>query len=523
MKRVTYIHLLLFAYATAGLSQQPHIANVLCSLNDSEGLWWYGTQGGGLFRDNGGKLTAFRADREHPDLLRSNDVTCLAECRTQHEIWFGTKQGAYILNKEKDAIRELLPDELGDMRINCMLESRSSMWLAYRNQLLQFDAKNDSVLRRFELTWQNKNRAVCALSEDRSGTIWLALWNGGLCRMVRNANAFEPCEWTRDDYCTSLQYDSVRNCMLVETSTGEHLIVRKGETRCVPDIDMGSILHEMLVLKGPHSDQNILSWAEVSDSLYYIGTYHSLYYYDMRTDSLLRLNLETDRVRDIAVSKDGNIYFLSKAMGVCRLKGTGAEVLCASNAFRSVEMRGDTLLWLTDGIGNTSTLDLRTKVLTTLDPPLVQDQSSSRGKIWLLIIPLAICALGLTWWWKRKHKEEGEAQPVAEQTLSPSEEEFLQRIIQHINEHISDEGYGIRALSGDMCMSRVNLYRKVRSLTGQSPTDFISNHRLERAAELLRTTNYTVNEVADMVGFSYATYFTRCFKERFGVAPKDYR
>jgi AraC-like DNA-binding protein len=166
---------------------------------------------------------------------------------------------------------------------------------------------------------------------------------------------------------------------------------------------------------------------------------------------------------------------------------------------------------------------LRTKVLTTLDPPLVQDKSSSHGKIWLLLIPFSICALGFAWWWKRKHKVESETLPVAEQTLSPSEEEFLQRIIQHINEHISDEGYGIRALSSDMCMSRANLYRKVRSLTGQSPTDFISNHRLERAAELLRTTNYTVNEVADMVGFSYATYFTRCFKKKYGVPPKDFK
>ena len=504
-------------------SQRPHITNVLCSLNDSEGLWWYGTQGGGLCCDDEGKLTVFRTDYDHPNLLRSNDVTCLAECRIRGEIWFGTKQGAYVLNKKKKEIHELLPDELGEKRINCILESTSSMWLAYRNQLLQINTTGDSVLRRFNLTWKNKNRAVCALAEDRSGTIWLALWNGGLCRLVRNGTSFEPCEWSRDDYCTTLQYDSARNCLLVETSTGEHLIVRKGETRCVPDIDMGNVLHEMLARKVQHNDRNVLSWAEASDSIFYIGTFHSLYRYDMQLDSLQRYGFETDRVRDIAISSDGTIYFISKALGVCRLQGKKAEKLCDDNVYHSMEIRGDTLLWLTDGIGNASTFDLRTRQLTPIDYTPTEKGSNTRVFIGLLSI-LLVVALSVAIWIHRKRKKKN-TEPTTESThlLTVSEQEFLQHITQFIDENINNEKYGIHALSADMCMSRANLYRKLNALTGQSPTDFIRNRRLERAAELLRNTNYSVNEVADLVGFSYATYFTRCFKEKYGVPPKDFK
>lgn len=72
-------------------------------------------------------------------------------------------------------------------------------------------------------------------------------------------------------------------------------------------------------------------------------------------------------------------------------------------------------------------------------------------------------------------------------------------------------------------MSRMNLYRKLQSLTGQSPSGFIRAIRLKKAAALLAGQGMTVAEVADRVGFSTPSYFSKCFREMFGVLPTQYR
>ena len=71
-------------------------------------------------------------------------------------------------------------------------------------------------------------------------------------------------------------------------------------------------------------------------------------------------------------------------------------------------------------------------------------------------------------------------------------------------------------------MSRMNLYRKLQAITGQSPTDFVKTIRLKKAAQLLLENRYTIVEVAYTVGFNTPSYFTRVFKEQFGITPTQY-
>lgn len=68
-------------------------------------------------------------------------------------------------------------------------------------------------------------------------------------------------------------------------------------------------------------------------------------------------------------------------------------------------------------------------------------------------------------------------------------------------------------------MSRMTFYRKIQSLTGQKPTEFIRTIRLRRAAELLRQGSRTVTEVSYATGFSSVSYFSRCFRAMYGVPP----
>ncbi|MCB9331567.1 MAG: response regulator [Lewinellaceae bacterium] len=103
------------------------------------------------------------------------------------------------------------------------------------------------------------------------------------------------------------------------------------------------------------------------------------------------------------------------------------------------------------------------------------------------------------------------------------EDEFLSKIRQLIEENISDADYGLAQLCRALHMSRSQLFRKLKALTGQSTTIFIRSIRLYYARELLRTTDLTISEIAYEVGFTSPAYFTRVFTEVFGLAPSALR
>lgn len=107
-------------------------------------------------------------------------------------------------------------------------------------------------------------------------------------------------------------------------------------------------------------------------------------------------------------------------------------------------------------------------------------------------------------------------------TITSIDEQLIQKALKLIEEHIDNSEYNVEQLSADMGMSRMNLYRKLQAITGQTPTEFIRTIRLKRAAQLLQDGKLNVSEVADRVGFSSSSYFTKCFKEQFGVLPTQY-
>lgn len=106
--------------------------------------------------------------------------------------------------------------------------------------------------------------------------------------------------------------------------------------------------------------------------------------------------------------------------------------------------------------------------------------------------------------------------------LSAADRAFVDKLCQLIDNNISDSTLNINALSSEMCMSRASFFRKIKSLTGVTPNNFILIYRLNRAAEMIRSRDSRLNEVADLLGFSSQSHFSRCFKQHFGITPKDY-
>lgn len=107
--------------------------------------------------------------------------------------------------------------------------------------------------------------------------------------------------------------------------------------------------------------------------------------------------------------------------------------------------------------------------------------------------------------------------------LSGRDREFLVKLDMQVAENIANETFSIEELAGTMFMSRSNFYRKIKALTGLAPNDYLKKYRLTRAAKLLQEGQYQITEIFEMVGFKSAAYFSVCFKEEYGMTPRQYR
>ncbi len=100
---------------------------------------------------------------------------------------------------------------------------------------------------------------------------------------------------------------------------------------------------------------------------------------------------------------------------------------------------------------------------------------------------------------------------------------FAEQLNEAIRKHMSNPNLKMDELGDEMKLSRVQLYRRVKALTGQSPVELLRQMRLQRAYALLQSTTKTVNEIAYEVGFNTPGYFSKCFREQYGKYPTDLR
>jgi AraC-like DNA-binding protein len=107
--------------------------------------------------------------------------------------------------------------------------------------------------------------------------------------------------------------------------------------------------------------------------------------------------------------------------------------------------------------------------------------------------------------------------------LTGSDEDLLNRFVEHINKNMSDINLSIDDIASDMCMSRSNLFRKVKQITGIGPNEYMRLARLKRAAELLQERRHSIADICMLVGFNSPSYFSSCFKKQYGCLPKDYK
>lgn len=110
---------------------------------------------------------------------------------------------------------------------------------------------------------------------------------------------------------------------------------------------------------------------------------------------------------------------------------------------------------------------------------------------------------------------------ISEAHLEDRDKQFLKQLQAIIQKNLSDSEFGVEDMGQQIGLSRVQLYRKVKAMTGSSVVDLLRKARLAKARRLLETRSMSISEVAYEVGFSAPSYFTKCFKEEYGMLPGD--
>ena len=531
-----------------------HVTHVI---QDSEGYLWYGTEGGGVCRDDGHQILVFRSDAEHPDLLGSNSIACLAEA-TQRYIIIGTYHGAFLLDKHDYSIRRMI--EVDDKRVDDIIISKNGHWWMTSNKKVYEYAD-----RKLINIYPAGDKYIFRLQEDQEGMIWATEWEGGLLQLkdghfiqVRAKN--DTIDFRRimtDDQGRQLVANGLGECHALDNNRQKPFFDGKFFTKFTGDSirrTYGLSTRPTAIALPPRPS------GRLREGELWFSTGKDIRCKTKDTEQIILP--DTKDVSAMCFAKDGTLW-LATIFGTIMTYKDGQLLTdeYASNEY------GDAVLALqTDSLGRL--IIVYDRYVRLYDPTRqtlrqqnieadgiyrIELQETEPGKrwsmpqqsvaeqmplwIWWLIAVLLLSLIALSGYilflrrqrqrflvvMKRKTTtpEQTQEEQTAEEQPSLNDE-WLQQAIDYVEKNITDEHYSVEQLSNDLCMSRMTLYRKIQSATGQKPTEFIRTIRMRRAAELLREGRLTITEISYATGFSSVSYFSRCFRTMYGVAPTQF-
>ena len=527
--------------------EQLSSQRVLQVIQDSEGFLWYATEGGGLCRDDGRQIMVFRSDAEHPDLLGSNDVACVAEAAGRYII-IGTFHGAYLLDKQDYGIRRL--EDVDDKRVDDIVVSRDGHWWLTSNKKVYEYAADGKLLK----IYPGDDKYIFRLREDDKGQIWASEWEGGQLRVDGGRLVRMSTQWPDSFDFRRIALDH-QGRLLVADGFGKSYALDTTDFKVWYDGQRLTRWTADSVRSARGLSERPTAMAEDAQGNLWFSTGKDIRRLAPQGEAVVLP--ETKDVSAMTFTKDGTLW-LATIFGTIM---TFHEGQLSTDDYASNEYGDAIVAMQTDSLDRLVIVCDRYVRLydphrKTLRQQNVEDegiycvelQQTMPGKRWsqpveevvermplwawltltaLLILLLAL--LAYVWFLHRKRKrflaamKEGtsDQDTVAEEQPALADE-WLQNAIAHVEAHISDDTYSVEKLASDLCMSRMTFYRKIQSATGQKPTEFIRTIRLRRAAELLRDGSMTVTEVGYAAGFSSASYFSRCFRTMYGVPPTQF-
>lgn len=160
------------------------IKDVFC---DTDGFFWYRTNDG-LYQDDGYQIRSYRSDVNNPNLLRHNAITCIAE-DAEKRIWFGTKRGAYYIDKQTGNLFPITDEGVKEWVIHSVdVTKDGQIWLSTNEQLFRYNKEGKQVAS------YPISKKILQLYEDYEGNIWRIVRHGDLARYDKEKDVFVPLE-----------------------------------------------------------------------------------------------------------------------------------------------------------------------------------------------------------------------------------------------------------------------------------------------------------------------------------------
>lgn len=533
--------------------EQLSSERVLQVIQDSEGFLWYATEGGGVCRDDGRQMLVFRSDAEHPDLLGSNDVACLAEAAGRYII-IGTFHGACILDKQDYSIRRLT--DVDDKRVDDIIVSRNGHWWMTSNKKIYEYSDEGQLLN----IYPGGDKYIFRLREDQQGNLWGMEWEGGMLRLDGGQLVQVTTEWPDNFNFSRVMTDRQGRQLVVDGFGGCYALSNSEQLSWFNGQILTRIMADSIrVAHNLSTRPTALAVSKTGDLWFSTGKDIR----QMKNGKEMVVLTDTKDVSAMTFTQDGTLW-LSTIFGTVM---TYTDGQLTTDDYASNEY-GDAVTHLdVDSLGRL--LLVCDRYIRLYDPvrhtlrqqsreaegiyciELQETASNSRWSqpqdntivermpqwvLWILIVLILILSVLIIYIWfmnrLRKRFVEAMKQEVAaiEQPVDsePANEqpafsnEWLQNAIAQVEAHLSDESYNVEQLASDLCMSRMTFYRRIQSATGQKPTEFMRTIRLRRAAELLREGRLTITEITYDTGFSSVSYFSRCFRAMYGVPPTQF-
>lgn len=290
------------------------VAHIHHILQDSEGYMWYATEGGGVCRDNGYQIDVFRSDLNTPNLLSSNDITCLTEDKNHH-IWFGTKRGLYKLDKTNYSITEITNEELRKQTIHAIRAIHDgTVWVSAEGIIYHY-SNDGKLLGSYPSQWKGHRQNVSDFYEDSKHTLWVMQWGGGLLEYNPSTDSFLPHPWTCGASPTQMTEDRQNNCYWIATwGKGIVQFVPSSDTQA----DTDNCTLQPATLEGneptPHKSQILGLLKDSRQGVLWVSAMNDLYAYQIIDNKLHPISTETflpkgKKILDrIIEDRSGNVW-----------------------------------------------------------------------------------------------------------------------------------------------------------------------------------------------------------------------